>query len=145
MGMVSGSSGPGRRLVTPGPDSVEFADSTRLQAVMGSVFLETAMYAVIETGGKQYRVAVGDVVRVEKLAAPVGSAVRLDRVLMLGEGEGVRIGNPHLGGTAVTATIKAHGRGPKIRVFKMRRRKHFRKTTGHRQDYTDLEITAIGA
>ncbi len=102
------------------------------------------MYAVIETGGKQYRVAVGDVVRVEKLTAPVGATINLDRVLLVADDGGVQVGSPLLAGSAVTATIKAHGRGPKIRVFKLRRRKHYRKTTGHRQDYTDLEITTIG-
>jgi len=101
------------------------------------------MYAVIETGGKQYRVAVGDVVRVEKLPADVGASVNLERVLLLSDDSGVRVGEPVLAGAAVTATVKAHGRGPKIRIFKMRRRKHFRKTNGHRQDYTDLEITGI--
>ncbi len=101
------------------------------------------MYAVIEAGGKQYRVAVGDVVRVEKLPAEVGASVNLDQVLLLADDSGVRVGAPMLAGSAVTATVKAHGRGPKIRIFKMRRRKHFRKTSGHRQDYTDLEITGI--
>ena len=101
------------------------------------------MYAVVETGGKQYRVAVGDVVRVEKLEAAAGSSVHLDKVLMIADGDNVRIGAPNLSGAAVTATVKAHGRGDKIRVFRMRRRKHFRKTLGHRQHYTELEITAI--
>jgi len=101
------------------------------------------MYAVVETGGKQYRVAVGDVVRVEKLEAAAGSSVNLDKVLMITDGDNVRIGAPNLSGATVTATVKAHGRGDKIRVFRMRRRKHFRKTLGHRQHYTELEITAI--
>jgi large subunit ribosomal protein L21 len=101
------------------------------------------MYAVIKTGGKQYRVAVGDVVRVEKLAAEAGASVNLGEALMVADDAGVRVGTPTLVGSAVTATVKAHGRGDKIMVFKMRRRKHYRKTTGHRQDYTELEITAI--
>jgi large subunit ribosomal protein L21 len=102
------------------------------------------MYAVIETGGKQYRVAVGDVVRVEKLPVEAGASVNLDKVLMVaGEGN-IQVGNPILAGTAVTATVKSHGRGDKIRIFKFRRRKHHRKQAGHRQDYTELEITAIG-
>ncbi|MHB8456046.1 MAG: 50S ribosomal protein L21 [Acidiferrobacterales bacterium] len=101
------------------------------------------MYAVIETGGKQYRVAVGDVLRVEKLVADAGSAVNLDRVLMVADGADVRMGNPVLKGTAVTATVKGHGRGDKVRIFKLRRRKHYRKQAGHRQDYTELEITGI--
>ena len=101
------------------------------------------MYAVIETGGKQYRVAVGDVVRVEKLPADAGSSVNLDRVLMVSDGQDVRMGNPVLAGTAVTATVKGHGRADKIRIFKLRRRKHYRKQAGHRQDYTEIEITGI--
>jgi large subunit ribosomal protein L21 len=101
------------------------------------------MYAVVETGGKQYRVAVGDVLRVEKLEIPEGGAVNLDKVLMVADGDSVRVGTPNLAGAAVTATVKAHGRGDKIRIFKFRRRKHYRKSQGHRQHYTEIEITAI--
>jgi len=101
------------------------------------------MYAVVETGGKQYRVAVGDVVRVEKLDVAAGSSVNLDKVLMITDGDNVRIGNPSVTGATVTATVKAHGRDEKIRVFRFRRRKHFRKTIGHRQYFTELEITGI--
>lgn len=101
------------------------------------------MYAVVETGGKQYRVAVGDVIRVEKLEAPAGAAINLDKVLMVTDGDKVRVGAPNVADAAVTATIKGHGRGDKIRVFKFRRRKHFRKTIGHRQYYTEIEITGI--
>lgn len=101
------------------------------------------MYAVVETGGKQYRVAVGDVIRVEKLDAEAGAAVNLDKVLMVADGDNVRIGAPNVADAAVSATVKAHGRGEKIRVFKFRRRKHFRKSQGHRQYYTELEITGI--
>ena len=102
------------------------------------------MYAVIETGGKQYRVAVGDVVRVEKLLVEAGASINLDKVLMVADAGDVRVGNPLLAGAAVTATVKSHGRGEKIRILKFRRRKHHRKQAGHRQDYTELEITAIG-
>lgn len=101
------------------------------------------MYAVIESGGKQYRVAPGDVIQVEKLDAAEGQSVDLDQVLMVSDDQGVRVGNPTLSGATVTAKVKSHGRGEKIRVFKMRRRKHYRKTQGHRQYYTELEITAI--
>lgn len=101
------------------------------------------MYAVIKSGGKQYRVAVGDVVRVEKLALAAGASVDLHKVLMIADNEDVRLGSPTLAGTKVTATVKAHGRGQKIRIFKTRRRKHFRKHAGHRQDYTELEIVDI--
>ncbi len=101
------------------------------------------MYAVVETGGKQYRVAVGDVVRIEKLDAEAGSAVNLDKVLMVADGDAVRVGTPNLAGATVTATIKGHGRADKIRIFKFRRRKHYRKSQGHRQHYTEIEITGI--
>ncbi len=102
------------------------------------------MYAVIKTGGKQYRVAVGDVVRVEKLTADAGASIQLGDVLLLADGDDIRMGNPLIGGASVTATVKAHGRGDKIRIFKTRRRKHYRKHAGHRQDYTEIEITQIG-
>ena len=101
------------------------------------------MYAVIESGGKQYRVSPGDIIRVEKLEAAAGDTVNLDRVLMVGSDQDVRIGNPMLAGASVTATVKSHGRDDKVRVFKFRRRKHYRKTIGHRQHYTELEITGI--
>jgi len=101
------------------------------------------MYAVVVTGGKQYRVAVGDVIRVEKLEAEAGAAVNLDNVLLVADGDAVRVGAPSVAGAAVTATVKGHGRADKIRVFKFRRRKHFRKSMGHRQHYTELEITGI--
>ena len=101
------------------------------------------MYAVIKSGGKQYRVSPGDVIQVEKLETPEGQNVDLDQVLMVSDDQGVRVGNPMLSGATVTAKVKSHGRGDKILVFKMRRRKHYRKTTGHRQSYTEIEITAI--
>ncbi len=101
------------------------------------------MYAVIQTGGKQYRVKSGEQVKVELLAAEVGATVSFDRVLMLGEGDGVRIGAPFLDGAAVKATVVAQGRGEKIRIFKLRRRKHFAKTQGHRQGFTEVRIDEI--
>jgi large subunit ribosomal protein L21 len=101
------------------------------------------MYAVVETGGKQYRVAVGDVIRVEKLDAAAGAAVNLDKVLMVADDGNVRVGNPNVDGATVTATVKAHGRADKVHIFKFRRRKHFRKSQGHRQHYTEIEITGI--
>lgn len=101
------------------------------------------MYAVIKTGGKQYKVVPGEKLKVESLAADVGSEVTLDHVLMVGEGESVRVGQPLVAGTSVKATVLAHGRGEKIRIFKMRRRKHYQKHQGHRQDYTELRIEAI--
>jgi large subunit ribosomal protein L21 len=101
------------------------------------------MYAVIESGGKQYRVSPGDVIQVEKLDTPEGQTVDLNQVLMVSDDQGVRVGHPVLSGTTVTAMVKSHGRDDKILVFKMRRRKHYRKTQGHRQYYTKIEITAI--
>lgn len=101
------------------------------------------MYAVIQSGGKQYRVGVGDVIRVEKLDVPAGDSVDLNEVLMVSNGDDVKVGSPLLAGSSVTAKVKAHGRGEKIRVIKFRRRKHYRRTAGHRQDYTELEITGI--
>jgi large subunit ribosomal protein L21 len=101
------------------------------------------MYAVIQTGGKQYRVKSGEQLKVELLAAEVGATVSFDRVLMLGEGDGVRVGAPFLDGAAVKATVVSQGRGEKIRIFKMRRRKHYAKTQGHRQGYTEVRIDEI--
>lgn len=101
------------------------------------------MYAVIATGGKQYKVAEGQTIRVEKLEADEGASVDLDKVLMLANGDDVKIGAPYIDGGKVTATVKAHGRGDKVEIMKFRRRKHHQKRTGHRQYYTELEITGI--
>lgn len=105
------------------------------------------MYAVIKTGGKQYRVAQGDRLRVEKLAGNVGDTVTLGEVLLVGgDGEGsIKIGTPVLGGAKVEAKIVAQDRGPKITIFKFRRRKNYRRKSGHRQPFTALEITGITA
>jgi large subunit ribosomal protein L21 len=101
------------------------------------------MYAVIQTGGKQYRVKSGEQVKVELLAAEVGATVSFDNVLMLGEGDGVKVGAPFVSGAKVTATVVAQGRGEKLRIFKMRRRKHYAKTQGHRQSFTEVRIDEI--
>jgi large subunit ribosomal protein L21 len=101
------------------------------------------MFAVIRTGGKQYRVSAGDHLKVETLPAEVGQQVTLNEVLALGEGGAVRVGAPLVADASVKATVVAHGRHPKIRIFKMRRRKHFIKHAGHRQDFTELRIDAI--
>lgn len=101
------------------------------------------MYAVFTTGGKQYRASEGDVVRVEKLDVEKGATVELDQVLMVGEGDDVRIGTPTVEGGKVTAEVVDHGRGEKIRIIKFRRRKHHMKQMGHRQYYTELKITGI--
>lgn len=103
------------------------------------------MYAVIVTGGKQYRVAQGDVLRVETLNAPEGAAVDFDHVLMVANGEDIRVGTPRLADSKVTATVRTHGRGEKIKIVKFRRRKHYRKQQGHRQNYTEVQITGISA
>lgn len=101
------------------------------------------MYAVIKTGGKQYRVAQGDRLRVEKLAGNVGDSVTLGEVLLVGSGEGVKVGQPTVSGAKVEAKIVAQDRGKKIVVFKFRRRKNYRRKSGHRQPFTALEITGI--
>jgi large subunit ribosomal protein L21 len=101
------------------------------------------MYAIIKTGGKQYRVKAGEQVRVEALAADVGSTVSLEEVLLVGTGEGVKVGAPLVSGAKVKATVVSHGRGDKVKIFKLRRRKHYQKTQGHRQSYTELRIEDI--
>ena len=101
------------------------------------------MHAVIKSGGKQYRVAAGDKLNLETLAGDVGAEVRFEQVLMVGEGDDVAIGKPFVEGAAVTAKVLEHGRGEKIRVIKFKRRKHYKRTMGHRQNYTRVEITDI--
>ena len=103
------------------------------------------MYAVFATGGKQYRAVTGDILKIEKLDAEKGTTVELDKVLMVGEGEDVKVGTPYLKGGKVTATVVEHGRGEKIRILKFKRRKHHMKQMGHRQDFTRIEITGIAA
>ncbi len=101
------------------------------------------MYAVIETGGKQYRVTEGQSIKVEKLSADEGSSVDLDKVLLVANGDSIKIGAPYVDGGKVTATVKAHGKGKKILIVKFRRRKHHQKIQGHRQQFTELQITGI--
>ena len=103
------------------------------------------MYAVIKTGGKQYRVIEGQTLKVEKLDAEKGSSIDLNEVLMVADGENIKIGVPLVAGGKVSATIEDHGRGDKIRIIKFNRRKHFRKQMGHRQSYTEIKITGISA
>jgi large subunit ribosomal protein L21 len=102
-----------------------------------------AMYAVIQTGGKQYRVAEGDTIKVEMLTADEGASVELDKVLMITNGDDVKVGTPYVDGGKVTATVKSHGRGKKVKIIKFRRRKHHLKHQGHRQWYTELTVTGI--
>ncbi len=101
------------------------------------------MYAVFKTGGKQYRAATGDQIKVEKLEVEKGSTVELDEVLMVGEGADVTVGTPLVEGGKVLATVVEHGRGDKVKIIKFKRRKHHMKRQGHRQYYTLLEITGI--
>jgi large subunit ribosomal protein L21 len=101
------------------------------------------VYAVIETGGKQYRVAAGDIIDVERLTAEAGAQVELDRVLMIAGDEGINIGAPIVDGAKVVATIDTHFRGPKIVIFKFKAKKRYRRKTGHRQEMTRLKIDSI--
>jgi large subunit ribosomal protein L21 len=103
------------------------------------------MYADISTGGKQYKVAAGENVKVEQIAADVGQEVVIDKVLAVGQGADLKVGSPWIEGASVKATVVAHGRHPKVRIFKMRRRKHYQKHGGHRQGYTELAISAVNA
>jgi large subunit ribosomal protein L21 len=103
------------------------------------------MYAVIKTGGKQYKVAAGEKIKVEQIAADVGQEIVFDQVLAVGNGADIKVGTPLVLGASVTVTVISHGRGDKIRIFKMRRRKHYQKRQGHRQNYTELQIGAIAS
>lgn len=103
------------------------------------------MYAVIETGGKQYKVAEGDVIFVEKLDVEEGAEVTFDKVLMAGEGSDVKVGAPTVDGASVKATVLKNGKAKKVVVFKMKRKKNYRRKKGHRQPFTKVEITAVNA
>ncbi|ADC63079.1 MULTISPECIES: 50S ribosomal protein L21 [Allochromatium] len=103
------------------------------------------MYAVIQTGGKQYRVSEGDTVKIEKLTAEAGDSVDFEQVLMVADGDDVKVGKPYLAGGKVTATVESHGRAKKVKIIKFRRRKHHMKRQGHRQWFTAVKITGISA
>ncbi len=103
------------------------------------------MYAVIKTGGKQYRVIQGETLKIETVAGDVGSAIVLDKVLMVADGDKLSVGKPLLAGAIVSATIVSNGRHDKVKIFKMRRRKHYQKHQGHRQNYTEIRIDGISA
>ena len=103
------------------------------------------MYAVIKTGGKQYRVANGEKLKVEQIPADIGQEIVLDQVLMVGVGSDVTVGAPLVAGATVIAKVVSHGRADKVKIFKLRRRKHYQKHQGHRQIYTEIEISAINA
>ena len=101
------------------------------------------MYAVIKTGGKQYKVAAGEKILVEQIAADVGQEIVIEQVLAVGSGADLQIGTPWVAGATVNATVVAHGKHDKVRIFKMRRRKHYQKHGGHRQTFTELHIGSI--
>ena len=101
------------------------------------------MYAVIRTGGKQYKVAAGEKIKVEQIAADVGQEITIEQVLAVGNGADLKIGTPWVPGASVKATVVAHGKHDKVRIFKMRRRKHYQKHGGHRQQYTELQVSAV--
>ncbi|MGH6629216.1 MAG: 50S ribosomal protein L21 [Burkholderiales bacterium] len=103
------------------------------------------MYAVVKTGGKQYRVSAGEKLRIEQIAAAVGQEILLDEVLLVADGDAFKMGAPLVAGARVNARVLKHGRGEKVRVFKMQRRKHYRRSQGHRQNYTEIEILGIAA
>jgi len=103
------------------------------------------MYAVIKTGGKQYKVVAGEKIKVEQIAADVGQEIVIDQVLAVGSGSELKVGAPLIAGASVKSTVLAHGLHDKVRIFKMRRRKHYKKSQGHRQTYTELQISAVNA
>lgn len=101
------------------------------------------MYAVIKTGGKQYKVAAGQKLKIEQIPADIGADITIDQVLAVGAGDTLKVGTPLVSGATVAAKVVAHGRHDKVRIFKMRRRKHYQKHQGHRQNYTELQIVSI--
>jgi large subunit ribosomal protein L21 len=103
------------------------------------------MYAVVKTGGKQYRIAIGEKLKIEQIPADIGQEITLDHVLSVGEGDQLQVGAPTLTGAVVKATVLAQGRHDKVKIFKMRRRKHYQKHQGHRQNYTEIRIDTISA
>ncbi len=103
------------------------------------------MYAVIKTGGKQYKVAAGEKLNIEQIPAEIGSEITIDQVLAVGEGSSLKLGDPLVNGAAVMATVISQGRHDKVTIFKMRRRKHYQKHQGHRQNYTEILINTIKA
>jgi large subunit ribosomal protein L21 len=115
------------------------------RASIRGIFKEVHMYAVIKTGGKQYRVAAGEKIKVEQIAADVGQEIVFDQVLAVGNGTEIKVGTPLVSGATVTVTVLAHGRHEKVSIFKMRRRKHYQKRQGHRQNFTELQIASIAA
>jgi large subunit ribosomal protein L21 len=126
-------------------DPAERGSLGRMTRRGGKHRVRFSMYAVIKTGGKQYKVAVGEKLKVEQIPADIDAEITLDQVLAVGEGESIKFGTPLVSGASVKATVVSHGRHPKVTIFKMRRRKHYQKHAGHRQNYTELRIDAINA
>ena len=136
---------PDSRLAGGGSPGARLTPSFDIDNMTGSVFLAgtISMYAVIKTGGKQYRVAVGEKLKVEQIPADIGAVITLEEVLAVGKDDGIVVGAPLVPGASVAVTVLSHGRGDKVRIFKMRRRKHYQKHQGHRQNYTELRIDEI--
>jgi len=125
--------------------SLEILPWKFLQSTQVLEYEEVNMYAVIKTGGKQYRVASGEKIKVEQIAADVGQEIVIDQVLAVGNGAELKVGTPLVSGATVKATVVAHGKHDKVHIFKMRRRKHYQKRQGHRQQFTELQIGDIAA
>jgi large subunit ribosomal protein L21 len=125
--------------------SVEILPWNFIQSTQVLEYKEVNMYAVIKTGGKQYRVASGEKIKVEQIAADVGQEIVIDQVLAVGNGAELKVGTPLVSGATVKATVVAHGKHDKVHIFKMRRRKHYQKRQGHRQQFTELQIGVIAA
>jgi large subunit ribosomal protein L21 len=136
-------SGPAAFVAAPAQRSCVLANMAAEHWLPPHITGVPLMYAVVKTGGKQYKVSAGEKLKVEQIPADVGAEVILDQVLMVGGDDNVRVGQPTVAGATVKATVVAHGRGEKVRIFKMRRRKHYQKHQGHRQNYTELRIEAI--
>jgi len=124
-------------------DRISGSSKILLESLQRTFFPEVLMYAVIKTGGKQYRVAAGEKIKVEQIAADVGQEIVIDQVLAVGNGAELKVGTPLVSGATVKATVLAHGKHDKVRIFKMRRRKHYQKRQGHRQQFTELQIASI--
>jgi len=124
---------------------VYIGDVIRHQAVARESYQERVMYAVIESGGKQHRVEPGETLKLEKLDVATGEAFEIDKVLLVADGDDIKVGAPYLAGGKVSAEVVSHGRGDKVRIIKFRRRKHYRRQMGHRQWYTEVKITGISA
>ena len=141
--MTTATLEPVQRLIADEMRAVDEVIRARLHSEV--VLVRQVAEYIVGSGGKQYRVSAGEKLRVESLPAEVGSEITLDQVLMVGEGESVKVGTPILAGASVKATVLSHGRGEKVHIFKMRRRKHYRKSQGHRQNYTEIQISGISA